>query len=75
MTQDRLLFWEQLEPLIPYSRMHTGRLEAAGQFPKRVQLNPEKPNSRVAWHESEVLAWLKSRPRKHVGNGKQVGRK
>ncbi|MEM7303769.1 MAG: AlpA family phage regulatory protein [Pseudomonadota bacterium] len=33
------------------------RLEAAGQFPKRVKLG----NNRVGWVESEVLDWLQKR--------------
>ena len=42
---------------IPYTPQHIGRLEAAGQFPKRVQLGP----NRVAWLLSEVDAWLSKR--------------
>jgi len=42
---------------IPYTPQHIGRLEAAGKFPKRVQLGP----NRVAWLLSEVDAWLNKR--------------
>jgi prophage regulatory protein len=39
---------------IPYTPQHIARLEAAGKFPKRVQLGP----NRVAWLWSEVDAWI-----------------
>jgi prophage regulatory protein len=39
------------------SAQHVARLEAAGQFPKRVQLGP----NRVGWVEDEILDWLKQR--------------
>lgn len=42
---------------IPYSPQHIARLEAAGQFPKRVQLGP----CRVAWLLSEVETWVNER--------------
>lgn len=35
------------------------RLEAAGNFPKRMQLSPNA----VGWLSSEVDGWIKSRPR------------
>ncbi|TAN56360.1 MAG: AlpA family phage regulatory protein [Rhodospirillales bacterium] len=42
---------------IPYTPQHIARLEAAGQFPKRVQLGP----NRVAWLLTEVDAWVNER--------------
>jgi len=39
---------------IPYSPQHIARLEAAGQFPKRIRLG----QNRVAWLLSEVEEWL-----------------
>jgi len=44
---------------IPYCFAHIARLEAAGQFPKRVQLGA----CRVAWFAEEVEAWIAERPR------------
>jgi predicted DNA-binding transcriptional regulator AlpA len=44
---------------IPYTRQHIGRLEAAGQFPDRIQLG----GGRVGWIENEVAEWIRSRPR------------
>lgn len=42
---------------IPDTPQHIGRLEAAGKFPKRVNLGP----GRVAWVLSEVDAWVSER--------------
>ena len=39
---------------IPYSPQHIARLEAAGQFPKRIRLG----QNRVAWLLAEVEEWL-----------------
>jgi len=42
---------------IPYSFAHIARLEAAGKFPKRVQLG----ECRVAWRYAEVIDWIDER--------------
>jgi len=42
---------------VPYSFAHIARLEAAGQFPKRVRLGA----CRVAWLAEEVEAWIDER--------------
>jgi prophage regulatory protein len=42
---------------IPYSPQHIARLEAAGRFPKRIQLG----QNRVAWLLKEVEEWLDER--------------
>ena len=53
----KMLSKKQVTELVLYSPAHIARLEAAGQFPKRVQLGP----NRVGWVEDEVLDWLQSR--------------
>lgn len=53
----RILSKRQVKELVLYSPQHIARLEKAGQFPKRVQLGP----NRVGWVESEVLEWLEDR--------------
>ena len=53
----RILSKRQLKELVLFSPQHIARLEKAGQFPKRVQLGP----NRVGWVEAEVLEWLKLR--------------
>ena len=44
---------------IPYCFAHIARLEAAGQFPKRVRLGA----CRVAWFAEEIQEWIDTRPR------------
>ena len=53
----KMLSKRQVRELVLYSPQHIARLEAAGQFPKRVQLGA----NRVGWVEEEVLAWLQER--------------
>jgi len=53
----RLLSKRQVKDMVLYSPQHIARLEAAGQFPKRVQLGA----NRVGWVEDEVLDWLQQR--------------
>ena len=56
----KMLSKRQLKELVLYSPQHVARLEAAGQFPKRVQLG----ECRVGWVEQEVLDWLQERIRR-----------
>ncbi len=53
----RILSKRQVKELVLYSPQHIARLEAAGQFPKRVKLG----QCRVGWVEQEVLDWLQDR--------------
>jgi len=39
---------------VPYCRSHVARLEAAGKFPKRVQIG----DCRIGWVEKEVEDWV-----------------
>ena len=57
----KIIDWKVLKTMIPYSRQHVARLEAAGRFPSRRQLGP----CRVGWYLHEVEAWIESRPRVH----------
>ena len=52
-----MLSKRQVKELVLYSPQHISRLEAAGQFPKRVHLG----HNRVGWLEDEVLDWLQKR--------------
>jgi prophage regulatory protein len=54
---ERLVDWKALKTMVPYSRVHIGRLEEQGLFPKRVRLGPH----RCAWVLSEVDAWIRER--------------
>ncbi len=53
----KMLSKRQVKELVLYSPQHIARLEAAGQFPKRVQLGA----NRVGWIEEEVQEWLQQR--------------
>lgn len=52
--KSRLVRAKELADLVPYSQQHIRRLEAAGEFPKRVQVG----EGRIAWVRSEVEEWL-----------------
>jgi len=53
----KLLSKRQVTEMVLYSPQHIARLEAANQFPKRVQLG----DCRVGWVEQEILDWLQTR--------------
>ena len=42
------------------SRSTLAKLEAAGQFPRRVELGLRA----TGWYEDEITTWIESRPRK-----------
>ncbi len=52
-----LLTKREVRDLVLYSFAHIDRMEAKGEFPKRVRLG----NARVGWVKDEVLAWLQLR--------------
>jgi prophage regulatory protein len=58
MTQ-KLVSKKELKSVygVPYSFAHIARLEAAGQFPKRLRLGA----CRVAWVSEEVQGWIDER--------------
>lgn len=53
----RLLSKKDVRAKVLYSPAHIARLEAAGQFPKRVRLGA----GRVGWVDEEVDDWLRER--------------
>ena len=52
---------------ITFSRGHIWRLEASGQFPRRIKLTE---NGRCAWVESEVHDWLRDRIERSRAGGR-----
>lgn len=57
-TNPRLVLPETLpDSGIDYSDMHRRRLEAAGKFPRRIQLSPRKH----AYDHGEIMAWIRAR--------------
>ena len=56
----RVLAYAELKPYgVRYTRQHLSRLEAAGEFPARIQLG----RCSVGWLKSEIDEWLSSRAR------------
>ncbi|WP_371157109.1 helix-turn-helix transcriptional regulator [Jannaschia sp. 2305UL9-9] len=56
-TIPRIIAWQELNKMVPYSRVHIHRLMKAGKFPKQVKIG----RNRVGWLESEVADWLNAR--------------
>ncbi len=54
-----LLRLPDVQKLTGLSRSSVYRLEATGDFPKRVRLSERA----TAWREDELLEWLDTRPR------------
>ncbi len=56
-TKSPLISGHELKQHIPYSFQHLRRLEAAGKFPRRVRLGP----NRIGWVRQEIEQWLATR--------------
>lgn len=61
-VSNRLLSEKDVLKLTGISRATLWRWQQAGDFPQRRQIGPR----RVAWLESELDAWLTSRPEAEV---------
>lgn len=59
MTVVAVLRKPEVEQRTGLSSSSIDRLEAAGNFPKRISLSPKA----VGWFSNEVDEWIKSRPR------------
>lgn len=57
LSQLALLDEPTVDRLVPYSRVHRDRLSAAGKFPKRIKLGPNK----TAYVKDEIEAWLRDK--------------
>lgn len=55
----RMLSMKEICALTGYSRTHIYRLEAAGDFPRRVKLGPNS----IRFYSVEIEAWMLARPR------------
>ena len=58
MTFNRFLSIREVNEMTGLSNVTRWRMEKRSEFPKRRQISP----NRVAYLESEVLDWMKSRP-------------
>jgi len=56
--KDRLIFKPERREMTGVSEPTWWRMEKRGEAPKRRQISP----GRVGWLESEILAWMESRP-------------
>jgi prophage regulatory protein len=66
-TSRRLLTFADLKARgIPWTRMHIGRLEAAGKFPQHIDL---AANS-IAWFEDEIDDFLEGKAAARVKRAK-----
>ncbi|MCR5869375.1 MULTISPECIES: helix-turn-helix transcriptional regulator [unclassified Sphingomonas] len=61
----RLLSKKDVRDRVLYSPAHIARLEAAGQFPKRVRIGV----GRVGWVETEIEDWLRARIARREASG------
>jgi prophage regulatory protein len=52
-----LIFAREISAKIPYSLNHLRRLEAQGDFPRRIRIGA----NRIAWLRDEVEQWLADR--------------
>ena len=60
---DKFLSKPEVLSMAGLSHVTQWRMEKRGEFPKRRQISP----NRVAWLESEILNWMKSRPVSNIG--------
>lgn len=63
-TTSPLVLSTEISKLIPYSQNHLRRLEAKGQFPKRIRVG----ENRVAWLRDEVDEWIETRVQARAGD-------
>ena len=56
-TTPELIIANEITQLIPYSQNHLRRLEAQGNFPKRIRIGA----NRVAWLREEIDHWIEAR--------------
>ncbi|MHA6298774.1 helix-turn-helix transcriptional regulator [Devosia sp. CAU 1758] len=54
----KLLSLKAVLEKIPYCRAHIYRMEAKGDFPRRVQIGKR----RIGWWETDIQGWLSERP-------------
>lgn len=51
---DTFILAQELTGLVPFSPNHLRRLEAQGDFPRRIRIGA----NRIAWRRDEVEQWL-----------------
>lgn len=64
-TKPELIVADEIARRIPYSQNQLRRLEAQGDFPKRVRIGA----NRVAWVREEIDQWIEARMAARYGEG------
>ena len=54
---DRIIDRHELRTLVPLHQSQVARLEAAGEFPRRIRLG----TARIGWSLYEVVLWMEAR--------------
>ena len=57
LSPGELIFWPELQRLVPIARTTIWRMERSGKFPRRINIGER----RVVWRRSQVEAWLAQR--------------
>ena len=65
--KDRFIFKKERKETTGVSEPTWWRMEKRGEAPKRRQISP----GRVGWLESEILAWMETRPVSHLPSPKK----
>lgn len=60
---DKFLSKSEVDEMTGLSNVTRWRMEKRGEFPQRRQISP----NRIAYLESEILAWMESRPTSCIG--------
>jgi len=67
--KNRFLSKPEVLDITGLSHVTQWRMEKRGEFPLRRQISP----GRVGWLESEILAWIESRPVSKIGSVVKTG--
>ena len=54
---DRIIDRHELRTLVPLHPSQVARLEAAGEFPRRIRLG----RARIGWSLHEIVLWMEAR--------------
>jgi prophage regulatory protein len=69
MTTDKFLSNPKVHEISGLSNVTRWRMEKRNEFPKRRQISP----NRIAYLESEVLAWMDTRPTSKIKSDEGQG--
>ena len=58
---DEFITFADLKKYVPYSKRHLYRLEASGDFPRRLRVGPKK----TVWLLSAIVAWIEKKKEQH----------